>query len=67
MSVPVSLLCYVLLMLALALMVRWAGVRRQKGPSLKPGNLNQISSRPTYNRTEVRAEWPVPRRRRGFA
>jgi hypothetical protein len=44
MSVQVTLICYVLLMLSLALMVRWEGVRRRKGPSLKPGDLDQFNS-----------------------
>jgi len=44
MSVQVTLLCYVLLMLSLALIVRWEVVRRRKGPSLKPGDLDQFNS-----------------------
>jgi hypothetical protein len=44
MSVQETLLCYVLLMLSLALIVRWEGVRRRKGPSLKPGDLDQFNS-----------------------
>jgi hypothetical protein len=49
MSVQVTLLCYGLLMLSLALMVRWEGVRRRKGPRLRSGDLDQFNSpRPSY-------------------
>ena len=44
MSVQATLLCYVALMLSLALIVKWESVRRRKGPSLKPGNLDQLNS-----------------------
>ena len=43
MTVQVSLLAYVLLMLSLALVVRWEGQRSRKGPSLKPGDLDRFS------------------------
>jgi hypothetical protein len=44
MTVQVTLLCYVLLMLSLALIVKWEGLRLRKGPSLKPGDLDQFTS-----------------------
>ena len=44
MPMQVTLLCYVLLMLSLALMVKWEAVRLRKGPSLKPGHLDQFNS-----------------------
>jgi hypothetical protein len=43
MAVQLTLLCYVLLMLSLALMVKWEGVRLRNGPSLKPGDLDQFN------------------------
>ena len=37
-------LYYAVLMLSLALIVKWEFVRRRKGPSLKPGGLDQLNS-----------------------
>jgi hypothetical protein len=42
MPVKVTLLCYVALMVSLALIVRWERLRQRKGPSLKLKNLDQI-------------------------
>jgi hypothetical protein len=44
MPVQLTLLVYCVLILALALMVRWEGIRRRQGPSLKPGDLHQLNS-----------------------
>ena len=44
MSLNITLFVYCALMLALALFVRWEGIRRRKGPSLRPGDLHQLSS-----------------------
>jgi hypothetical protein len=44
MPVPATLICYVALMVSLALIVRWECSRRRKGPVLKPGDLSQIDS-----------------------
>jgi hypothetical protein len=38
----VTLFCYAVLMLSLALMVRWDGVLRRRGPCLKLGHLDQL-------------------------
>jgi hypothetical protein len=42
MSIQIPLIAYGLLMLSLAVVVRWESVRRRKGPSLKPGDLHQL-------------------------
>jgi hypothetical protein len=44
MPVSATLICYVALMIILALIVRWECARRRKGPLLKPGGLSQIDS-----------------------
>jgi len=44
MPVPATLICYVALMVSLALIVRWECSRRRKGPVLKPGDLSQIDT-----------------------
>jgi hypothetical protein len=44
MQVQLSLVFYGLLMVSLAIIVRWEGNRRRKGPSLKPGDLDQLKS-----------------------
>lgn len=44
MPVQATLVCYAALMLSLALIVKWEGVRCRKGPSLKPGHLDQFNS-----------------------
>ena len=44
MSVQVMLLMYGFLMLALALIVRWEGIRNRKGPILNPGDPRDLSS-----------------------
>ena len=49
MPVQVSLFFYGSLMIALAVIVRWEGIRRRKGPSLRPGQLQHLTgSRISY-------------------
>ena len=43
MPVQVMFFCYILLMLSLAQIVRLEGIRRRRGPSLKPGDLDQLA------------------------
>jgi len=43
MPVQLTFLFYSSLMFALALIVRWEAIRRRKGPSLRPGHLQQLS------------------------
>jgi hypothetical protein len=42
MSVQATLIFYCVLMVSLALLVRLERLRRRKGPTLKPGHLNQL-------------------------
>jgi hypothetical protein len=62
MPVSATLICYVALMVTLALVVRWECARRRKGPILRPGDLSQIDgSQPRISYTA-----PPDRSKRAF-
>jgi len=65
MSVQVSVFFYGLIMISLAIVVRWEGNRRRKGPSLKPGDLDQLrSTRISYTPPPDRSKRSMDKPRR---
>ena len=65
----VTMFCYAVLMLSLAVMVRWESVHRRKGPTLKPGDLDQLKGpRISYTPPPDRSErYRYSARRRGLS
>ena len=65
----VTMFCYAVLMLSLAVMVRCESVRRRNEPTLKPGDLNQLKGpRISYTPPPDRSErYRYSARRRGLS
>jgi hypothetical protein len=65
MPMEITLIFYALLMMALALIVRWEGIRRRKGPGFTPGHLAQVgTSRLAYTPPPDRSRRSLDRARR---